>query len=328
MMFYCKYDKYFGSLSSNIIKKLYLLCFFSSDKCLVMLNYLNNQIPVIKPNQKIKILWDILILIIICFYFFVIPLQISFDIYYDDQFEKYASSKGYSEHIISFILLIPEIIMITDTTLKFITGYYENGIIIMSKEKIIKKYLKKGLIFDILSYCPILIQGFYKDKVFTNSSTGLLLKSLQLLVFCKMKRINTLLRNFEDVIVLNGKHDYLLNLVRVCFRIVFVAHINACVWHGIAYYNDSEYNWLLASELIDANWVSKYWNSLYWAVSVMVTMGVGDQMSPKNNVELFFGVAILLVSAFIFGYTLNSMRQIFDLMSRNETEFKYLLILS
>ena len=250
-------------------------------------------------------------------------MQLSFDIYYDEQFELYAHSKHYTPTAIQFILMIPEVIMITDTMLKFITGYYENGVIILSKEKIIKKYLKKGLIFDILSYCPILIQGFYKDKVFNNSSTGLLLKGLQLLVFCKMKRINALLRNFEDVIVINGKHDYLLNLVRVCFRIVFVAHINACIWHSIAYYNDGEYTWLLAGKLIDATWVSRYWNSLYWAVSVMVTLGVADKMSPQNNVELFFGVAILLVSAFIFGYTLNSMKQIFDLMSKNESEFKF-----
>jgi len=277
---------------------------------------------VIKPNQKIKIIWDILILVIIVFYFFVIPMQLSFDIYYDDQFELYALSKNYSPQVIQFILMIPEAIMITDTMLKFITGYYENGVIILSKKCIIKKYLKKGLIFDILSYCPILIQGFYKNKVFNNSSVGFLLKGLQLLVFCKMKRINTLLRNFEDVIVLNGKHDYLLNLVRVCFRIVFVAHINACVWHSIAYYNDGSYTWLLAGKLINENWVTKYWNSLYWAVSVMVTLGVSEKMSPQNNYELFFGVFIILVSAFIFGYTLNSMRQIFDLMSKNESEFK------
>ena len=288
---------------------------------------INGYIPVIRPNQKIKILWDILILIIIVFYFFVIPMQLSFDIYYDDQFEKYAHSKHYSKSAIDFILMIPEAIMITDTCLKFITGYYENGIIITDKEKIVHKYLKKGLIFDILSYCPILIQGFYKDLVFNNASAGLLLKGLQLLVFCKMKRINTLIRNFEDVIVLNGKHDYLLNLVRICFKIVFVAHINACVWHSIAYYNDDNYNWLLAGKLIDATWVSKYWNSLYWAVSVMVTMGVGDKMTPQNNIELFVEVVIILVSAFIFGYTLNSMRQIFDLMSKNEAEFKFFIFL-
>lgn len=250
-------------------------------------------------------------------------MQLSFDIYYDDQFTKYAHSKHYSPEVTHFILAIPEVIMICDTCLKFITGYYENGIIILSKSKIIKKYLKKGLIFDILSYCPILIQGFYRDLVFNNSQAGILLKSLQLLVFCKMKRINALIRNLEDVIALNGKHDYLLSLVRVCFRIVFVAHINACVWHALAYYNSDEYTWLLAGKLIDASWVSRYWNSLYWAVSVMVTMGVSEKMDPQNNVELFFGVAILLVSAFIFGYTLNSMRQIFDLMSKNETEFKY-----
>ena len=281
------------------------------------------MIPVIKPNQKAKILWDVLILIIIVFFFFVIPMQISFDIYYDEQFTILMESKHISSNITHFILMIPEAIMITDTLLKFITGYYEQGIIIMSKEKIIKKYLKKGLIYDILSYCPILIQAFYKDSIFkSNGDIGLILKFLQLLVFCKLKRIHTLLRNFEDVIVLNGKHDYLLSLVRISFRIVFVAHLNACVWHAIAYYSSYEKTWLIYAGLADGTWVEKYWNSMYWAVSAMVTVGFGEKVSPQNPMELAVGVCILLISAYIFGFTLNSMRQIFDLMSKNENEFK------
>lgn len=301
-----------------------------SEKIHSLLHILNDAIPVIKPNQKAKILWDVLILIIIVFFFFVIPVQISFDIFYDEQFTMLMDDKNVSLTITHFILMIPEAIMITDTVLKLITGYYDQGIIIMCKEKIIKKYLKKGLIYDILSYCPILMQSFYKNDLFNSNGTfGLILKFLQLLVFCKLKRINTLLRNFEDVIVLNGKHDYLLNLVRISFRIVFVAHLNACVWHAIAYYNSDINNWLVYADLQDASWVVKYWNSMYWAVSAMVTVGFGgEKVSPQNNLELMVGVVILLISAYIFGYTLNSMKQIFDLMSKNENEFKYIIIFS
>ena len=298
----------------------------SSDKIHGILQWLNESIPVIKPNQRAKIMWDVLILIIIVFFFFVIPMQISFDIFYDEQFTMLMEEKHMSPTLTHFILMIPEFIMITDTLLKFITGYYEQGIIIMNKGKIIHKYLKKGLIYDILSYCPILMQAFWKDSLFkSDGNFGLILKTFQLLVFCKLKRINTLLRNFEDVIVVNGKHDYLLSLVRISFRIVFVAHLNACVWHAVAYYNSENLqNWLVYAGLEDGRWADKYWNSMYWAVSAMVTVGgFGEKVCPQNNIELAVGVVILLISAYIFGFTLNSMRQIFDLMSKNENECKY-----
>ena len=54
----------------------------------------------------------------------------------------------------------------------------------------------------------------------------------------------------------------------------------------------------------------------------MVTIGYGEKVSPQNFVELFTGVVILLISSFMFGFTLNSMKQIFDQMSKTETEFK------
>lgn len=286
--------------------------------------YLIHFIPVVKPNSKAKIIWDVLILIIISFFFFVIPLQISFDIYYDEQFTILMDSKEISPAVTHFLLTIPEIILVIDTVLKFITGYYEQGVIIMSKKKIIIKYLKKGLLFDILAYCPILIQAFYKDSIFkSNGDLGLILKFLQLLVFCKLTRINVLLRNFEEIIFLNGKHDYLLNLLRISFKIFFVAHVNSCVWHACAYYNSvSTSTWLTYAQLKDGSWVEKYWTSMYWAVSSMVTTGFGEKVSPQNTMELAVGVGILFVSAFAFGFALNAMGQILEAMSKNENEFK------
>ena len=252
-------------------------------------------------------------------------MQLSFDFYYDVEFELYTTEKGWSPMLTKAILVLPEAILILDSSLKMITWYYENGMIVMDRKKILFKYLLKNLIFDILSYTPILIQGFYRDVIIQLSmSYGVILKVMQLLVFCKLKRIHTMIQNLEEIIVLNGEHDYILSLVKVCWRIVFGAHVNACVWHAVAYYNNVDnITWLDYANLRGASWVVKYWNSLYWATSVMVTIGYGEKVSPQNNIELFIGVCILLVSALIFGFTLNSMKQIFDHMSKNENEFKF-----
>ena len=279
----------------------------------------------IRPNQRGKLMFDIIVLWIILAYFFIIPMQLSFDFYYDVEFELYAEKKNISHSVVKMVLLLPEAILILDSSLKMITGYYENGMIVMDRKKIFLKYLKKNLIFDILSYCPILIQGFYKDVIFNiSASYGVILKAIQLLVFCKMKRIHTMIQNFEQITALNGEHDYILSLIKVCWKIIFTAHINACVWHAVAYNSSmDEVTWLDYSGLRGVNWAIKYWYSLYWSTSVLVTIGYGEKISPQNNTELFFGVCILLVSAFMFGFTLNSMKQIFDQMSKNENEFKF-----
>lgn len=251
-------------------------------------------------------------------------MQLSFDFYYDVEFELYAEKKNLSHFITKFFLLLPESILILDTSLKMITGYYENGTIVTDRKKILLKYLKKNLIFDILSYFPILMQGFYKDVIFNvHASYGIIMKFFQLLVFCKLKRIYAMIQNFEQIIVLNGEHDYLLSLLKVCLKLVFTAHINACVWHAVAYNNNmDDTTWLDSSGLRGLSWTTKYWNSLFWATAAMCTMGYGEKISPQNNTELFTGFCILLVSSFALGFTINSMKEIFDQMSKNEKELK------
>ena len=215
-----------------------------------------------------------------------------------------------------FIILTNEILLIMDSLSKLITGYYENGIVIVEKTQIIHHYLKKGLIFDLLSYCPILAQTFF-------SGNGITLKIVQLLVFCKIKRVQIIIHNFQEMISLNGKHDYILSLIILTFQIIFFCHINACIWHGVAYYYPSDdKTWLDSAGIKNFPWIQQYYYSLYWSVSVMVTISLSDKFYPQNDAELLVGIEIFLTSALFFAYTINRMRDIFDDMAKNAREYK------
>lgn len=157
----------------------------------------------------------------------MIPLQIGFDINCQDKLHHYLTSNDLNYYIAELLVLFPELLLILDTIMKFFTGYYENGLVISNKLKIVQHYLKKGLIFDLLSYCPILAQSFL-------SQTGLGLKILQLLMFLKFKRIRLMVKNFQEMISLEGQNDYILSLIQLVFQIIFFAHINACIWHSAA----------------------------------------------------------------------------------------------
>ena len=283
---------------------------------------MDETLPVIKPFQKFKVIWDLLILFIIGGFFFLIPMQLCFDFDYEQELQTMiAGVSGIPDSTAKFFVLAPELCLIIDTLLKFITGFYENGLVITDKHHIVVHYLKHGAIFDLLSYCPIFAQS-------VQHGATLSLKILQFLVFCKMKRVQIIINNFKEMISLSGKNDYILSLITLTIQIIFFCHINACIWHMIAYYYPSHQNsitWLDSSHTKSLPWASRYYYSLYWAVSVMVTIGFGEKVSPQNELELGFGVLIYLSSALFFGYTINAMREIFDEMSKHAKQYKFYL---
>lgn len=279
------------------------------------LQKIEEHIPVIKPDQKFKVLWDIVIFFIILFYFFIIPLQLGFDFIQEESVLEHLLSFGINHHLAEVVVFFPEFLLIVDSLLKFITGYYENGLVVTSKAHIVKHYIKKGLIFDLLSYCPVIFQSL------SHQST-LSLKLLQLLMFLKIKRIKIIVGNFQEMISLKGQDDHILSLLKMLLQIIFFAHLSACIWHSVAYYNHSQPNWLECSQIKDSDLLTRYFHSFFWAVSCLVTIGFGDKTGPQNNVEFFCATVIFLISSIYFGYNINCMREILDLMNKKEKDYK------
>ena len=251
-------------------------------------------------------------------------MQLSFDFYYDDEFETYCEEQHLSHSIGKVVLLIPEMILILDTLLKFITGFYVDGVMIVKKSHIMEHYLKKGLIFDLFAYCPVIIQGLVRKQIEeADLINETMIRILQLLMFCKVKRVAMALSNFQEIIASNGKNDYLLNALRLFLAVAFITHLNACAWHAIAYFSEENSdNWLYSSGLIAAPWSTRYWASMYWSVSMMVTIGY-NSIAPTNSKEYMFGVFSLAVSVTLFGYTINSLNEIFNMISKQEKNYKF-----
>ena len=255
-------------------------------------------------------------------------MQLSFDIFYDDELEKVFHSMHMSPNLAKFVVLVPDIVLIFDTLLKFITGFYENGIVVVNKSHIFSHYIHKGLLFDILSYFPVLIQGILRPgfpEYFENHP--LIIKELQFLMFFKLKRVRIAISNFEEIITSKGGHDFLLSAFRLIYVILFVTHLNACLWHASAYYNPEPLTktWLDESNLKTEYWLIKYVYSYYWAISLMTTVGYGERISSQNCLEIFFGTVILIISVFLFGFFLNSLKLILDHMAKQENDYKYFL---
>ena len=290
-----------------------------------LLKKIANYIPVIMPDRKAKVVWDTVVIIIICIFFCIIPMQLCFNIFYDDELEKIFEELHIHHMLSVFFVSIPDLLLIIDTILKFITGFYEDGVVIVEKSKIIKHYLKKGLIFDIFSYFPVIVQGVLRKSyplLFEHHAFAI--KVVQLLMFFKIKRVTIALSNFEEIITSHGGNDYILKIFKLIFVIFFITHLNACIWHGTAYFIPVENveTWLDSSNLKEEYWLIKYLHALYWSISMMATINY-DNVSPQNNFELFVGAFIVIISVLLFGYTINTMKQILDLMTKEENDNKF-----
>lgn len=251
-------------------------------------------------------------------------MQISFDFFYDDEFILALGKINISSGIAHIIVVIPELLIVIDTLLKFITGFYEDGVIVLEKSKIVKHYLKKGILLDALAYIPVLLQTFLRKEIFSLLGDPIYVKLLQLLMFCKAKRVHIAISNFEEIISSNGQHDYVLSIFRLLYILLSITHLNACLWHAVAYFNPDETmsTWLISSNLQGEYWDIKYAFSIFYMISLLVTIGNGEKFSPQNKFESLCGVFILIISFFLFGYCINNMKKIWDGLAKQEENYK------
>lgn len=63
-------------------------------------------------------------------------------------------------------------------------------------------------------------------------------------------------------------------------------------------------SWILKSGLADQDTLTKYVNSLYWAITTMVTVGYGD-ISALNTNERLFSMVAMIISSGVYAYTLS-----------------------
>jgi len=60
-----------------------------------------------------------------------------------------------------------------------------------------------------------------------------------------------------------------------------------------------------------APWEVKYITAFYFSITTMITLGYGD-ISPNTNLEMIFGIVVMVLSSGIFGYSMSSLKFIFE----------------
>ena len=143
-------------------------------------------------------------------------------------------------------------------------------------------------------------------------------------MFCKLKRVNIALSNFEEIVSKKGKSDYMLSGARLILNVFFISHLNACAWHALAFFNpyEDEMTCLKYNNYESASLLKIYSVSLYFSVSMFVNNGVNSKFFPQNSLEYFYSIFVLLISGGLLGNLIVTIREIMELSKKKTKEYK------
>lgn len=211
------------------------------------------------------------------------------------------------------------IILGIDIFSKFTTGFYHKGKLITNRTEIIKKYAKKGLIYDSIVFLQLVSScNLHSSNLNSQNDMQGILKVLRICIFLKIPQINKFFHVLEEIFQLSNMGMAIFQLIKLTSSIFLFSHFMACGWHAISYYVSSQNNMLKALNIYDASWQSRYFRCLFMTVNP-------GKVDPKNDSELIFGFFALLATSGSIGFMINGIHNIMRTLSKSNESKRSIL---
>ncbi|CAD8058871.1 unnamed protein product [Paramecium sonneborni] len=292
------------SISPSLTKKFISKYKQISNLILSKFHQVLHQIPVIQPENKGRIIWDVVLSITRLYFIILIPIDMVFE-------ERLL----YSEKLI-IITTLQTLLLIVDMFINLNTAYYQFGQIVSERSKIIQHNFSKGYGLDAFSVifliCLLFVNwdsiGDYEPFVFI----GLLSFTVQ------YQNITKLIRIFEEVLNLNKIQAGFLELAKLITLLLYVLHISACIWIGCGRISTSVTNgtsWMVKEDILNEQWIVQYLRSFYFCTVTMFTVGYGD-LTPQSNLEYVTCIIYIMIFSIQLPYSVNTVGAIIDEISK------------
>ncbi|CAK58071.1 unnamed protein product (macronuclear) [Paramecium tetraurelia] len=270
-------------------------------------------VPILDQSSYLVIGWQLLHILTIIIVFFWTPFNISFGITFDQVVFGTLTVREV-EYYFLFSIVVDAFIVIN-------TSYIEKGIIIKQRGKIFINYVNTQGIYDLCSFASMLVaQQFNVDS--SNEKIGWQLIPYMIYYCSRQFKLQARVHKLEEFFNFSGWVQDLIELIKLLFMVVYVGHLFACLWHGVAFYQIGiRKTWLETYDVANSDIFTKYNYAFYWSVQTMITVGYGD-LTPQNNYERLCANLSMFLACGVFAFSFNSIGLMLSNLNSRQVLYK------
>ncbi|MBT3272560.1 MAG: cyclic nucleotide-binding domain-containing protein [Spirochaetales bacterium] len=237
-------------------------------------------------ESKIKMNWDLSVLIISIGAALIIPISVVFE--------------TTQRFLPLFATIISTGAFITDIILSFNTSFHFQGKIIQNRRAIAQRYLKSWFAIDLIAALPI---GIILSLISSPQESGVQL--LRVLALVKLFRIARTMQRIGG----RNINPAILRLFLLVFWILLAAHIVSCGWMYIRSYSE------------EMNPGDRYIDAFYWTITTLTTIGYGDR-TPIGRIEILYVILIEILGAGMYGLVIGNIANLIANIDVAKTQYK------
>ena len=256
------------------------------------------------PTDTFRLTWNLVQGMILIYVAIAVPFRIGFDI----ELETYTNGWWFEAVVDAFFIM--------DMVLNFFTGYYdEDDALEMRRVMIWKHYLKSWFIIDLVSCLPIQYVMIALDMDGESGATSQhtkLLKGLRLFRLAKLLRLGKLRDIFYQYEEEMASLAFAAKFAFYVIMILYACHLIGCLWFLIGSTSvagnpvgTEPAGWIANRGITDATVEVQYLSSIYWAMTVLTTVGFGD-IGPSTPAEMVFSCVAEIAGCFMFAILMGS----------------------
>ncbi|MBL8994997.1 MAG: ion transporter, partial [Spirochaetia bacterium] len=250
----------------------------------------------IRPENRLKLVWDLGIFLFTVFTAIAIPLELIF-------------GAGMDRRSILFELG-GSLLFAVDIALRFRTAILKDGKWVTHPREVAVHYLKTTFVVDFFAAVPwtLLVFVFVGPPVMNANGLPNLwsLHSLDLLSLLRLIRVFDFTRRLERDAFINPST---LRLSVLIFWMILFTHWIACCW------------FYLLGDGTAALHGDNYLRALYFTTTTIMTIGYGD-ITPKTNPQIIFTIGVQIFGAGFYGYLIGNLASILANIDLIRTQFR------
>lgn len=140
-------------------------------------------------------------------------------------------------------------------------------------------------------------------------------RSISLVLILRMLRLLRIVRLFDIFHRWQGlswTNSGYLRIIKFFVTVMLIIHWIACAWFFVPFIEKfPEDSWVIISGIKEADPVTQYVRSLYWAIVTMTMVGYGD-ITPHRNIEYVFTMLVMLIGASTYAFIIGNIASLFS----------------